>query len=71
MSFNELLAELPRLTLAQRQLLVRQALELDEAPLSISEETVVEQRLAEQYEDPTSAVALEEMKKRLRSRFNG
>lgn len=69
MSFNEVLQELPGLTFEQRQLLIRRALELDDAPLSSAEESLVESRLAALRDSPDSGVSLEEMKRRLRSRF--
>ena len=69
MSFNEVLAELPALTVAQRQQLIRRALDLDEPGLSPQDEALVEQRLAEHHQNPNSAVSLEEMKSRLRSRY--
>jgi hypothetical protein len=69
MSFNEVLAELPSLTVEQRQLLMRRAMELDDLPLSPAEEALVEQRLAEHRRNPQAAVSLEEMEKRLRARF--
>jgi hypothetical protein len=46
MSFNEVLAELPTLTPAQRLEIMRCALELDESPLSAEHEVLVEERLA-------------------------
>ena len=67
MNIEDVLAELPGLTIAERQILVRRALELDESPLSAQEEAVVEQHLADHLRDPSSAVPLEEMKQRLRS----
>jgi len=70
MSFNEVLAELPRLTLPQRQLLVRRAIELDDQGLSPEVEAVVESRLAQHRRDPHSAIPLEVMEQRLRSRFS-
>jgi len=69
MSFNEVLAELPLLTVPQRQLLVRRAVELDEPGLTPADEAEVEKRLAEHRRHPQSAVSLEVMEKRLRSRF--
>ena len=69
MSFNEVLKELPALTVEQRQLLIRRALELDEPPLSDADEKLVESRLDALRENPSSAVPLEEMKNRLRSRY--
>ena len=69
MSFTEVLAELPSLSVEQRQLLVRRALELDDAGLAPADETLVESRLAEHHRNPTSAVAREEINARLRARF--
>lgn len=69
MSFSEVLKELPALTVEQRQLLIRRALELDDPPLSDSDEAIVESRLGALREAPASAVSLDEMKSRLRSRY--
>lgn len=68
MSFTEVLQELPALTFEQRQLLIRRALEMDDAPLSADDESLVESRLAALRDAPASAVSLEEMKARLRAR---
>jgi len=70
MSFTQVLAELPALTVAERQLLIRRALELDELALSPEDEALVEKRLAEHRRDPASAVSLDEMKARVRARFS-
>jgi hypothetical protein len=69
MSFSEVLAELPALSVAERQAVIRRALELDDPALSADEEALIEQRLAEHRRNPQSAVELGEMKARLRSRF--
>jgi putative addiction module component (TIGR02574 family) len=69
MSFTEVLAELPALTVSERQLLIRRALDLDDPVLSAPDEAVVEKRLADHRQNPGSAVPLDEMKTRLRSRF--
>lgn len=68
MSFNEVIAELPRLTFVERQILIRRALELDDPPLSAADEELVEHRLAEHHADPSSYRPLDELKRRLRSR---
>ncbi len=68
MSFAQVLEELPDLTVEQRQLLIRRAIELDEPPLSPADEALVEARLAAHRADPESAVAIDEMKARLRAR---
>lgn len=69
MSFPEVLAELPAMTISERQLLVRRALELDDPALSPEDEALVESRLVEHRTDPASAISLGEMKARFRSRF--
>ncbi|HEV2437924.1 MAG TPA: hypothetical protein VG077_18165 [Verrucomicrobiae bacterium] len=66
MSFAEVLKELPALTLEQRQVLIRRALELEEPLLSKAEEALVESRLAGHRQNPASSVPLDEMKRRLR-----
>lgn len=71
MSFTDVLHELPALTVSERQLLVRRALELDDAGLAAEDEAIVERRLAEHRQNPGSAVPLDEMKVRLRARFGG
>ena len=68
MSFPEVLAELPALSVAERQMVVRRALDLDDPGLSAEDEALVEERLAAHRRDPTSALSLEEMKARLRER---
>ncbi|HEX5705467.1 MAG TPA: hypothetical protein VFX97_19860 [Pyrinomonadaceae bacterium] len=68
MSFNEVIAELPRLTFEERQILIRRVVELDDPPLSASDEAFVEERLAAHHADPASSMSLDELKNRLRSR---
>ncbi len=69
MSFNEVVAKLPSLTLAERQQLVLRALELDDAEIPAEDLALAEQRLAHGRANPGSAVPLDEMKTRLRTRF--
>lgn len=69
MSFNEVVAELPSLSLAERQQLVLRALQLDDAEIPAEDLAVTEQRLADGRANPGSAVSLDEMKTRLRTRF--
>lgn len=69
MSFNEVLLELPSLTIEQRQQIIRRALELEDGPLSKTEEALVESRLSALRDAPASAVPLETMKTRLRARY--
>jgi len=69
MSFTQVLDELPSLTLEERQLLIRRAIELDEPPLSAADEELVESRFASHHADPDSSIPLEESKARIRSRI--
>src|SRR5260370_40361865 len=62
MSFNEVIAVVPRLTFEERQILIRLALELDDPPLSAGDGEMAEERLAEHHADPSSSVPLDEMK---------
>jgi hypothetical protein len=68
MSFEQVLEELPALTLRQRQILMRRALELEDQPLSVEHESIVEARLAAHRKNPASSLSLDEFKKRLRRR---
>jgi uncharacterized protein Smg (DUF494 family) len=68
MSFDQVLQELPVLTVEQRQLLIRRAIELDEPALSLADEALVDARLAAHHADPKSSVPLDAMKARLRAR---
>jgi putative addiction module component (TIGR02574 family) len=67
MSTAEILKELPKLTEAERQLVLGKLLELDDLPLSEAEEALIDSRLADHRADPKSSVPIEEMKRRLRS----
>ena len=68
MGFDEVIAKLPRLTFEQRQILIREALELDDLPMSTSDEALVEERLAAHHADPESSILLDELKATRRSR---
>lgn len=69
MSFTDVLAELPALSVEERQMLIRRALELDESPLSSADEAEIERRQAAHRQNPSSALSMEEMKSRVRSRI--
>jgi hypothetical protein len=68
MSFAQVLEQLPGLTVEQRQLLIRRAIELDDPPLSQADETMIEARLATHHANPGSSVSLDDMKAKLRAR---
>lgn len=69
MSLNEVLAELPCMTVAERQLLVRRAMELDDSTLPPEHVAMVEERLESHRRTPDTALTLEQMEARLRNRF--
>jgi hypothetical protein len=68
MSFNEVLIELESLSVTQRQLVIRRALELDDPGLSLRDEALVTKRLEEHHRRPETSISLDEMKARVRSR---
>ena len=69
MSLARILDELPAFTVAERQLLVRRAIEIDETVLSAEDEQLVTTRLEDHRRDPSTAVSLKAMKAALRSDF--
>lgn len=69
MSLAQVMEELPRFTVAERQELLRNVLQLGDEGLSDSELALVEQRLAAYQADPARAVAAETMAERIRARF--
>ena len=71
MSIAQVLQELPGFSVADRQLLIREALGLDEPGLSADDVELVAKRLEAWRLDPSSAVSLQEMKARLLDRFPG
>jgi hypothetical protein len=68
MSFAQVLEELPALSVEQRQILIRRALELEDRPLSPEEEALVESRLDAHHTNPASSLPLNEFKKRIQGR---
>jgi hypothetical protein len=69
MSLAQILDELPAFTVAERQLLVLRAIELDEPAWSAENEKQVATRLEDHRRDPSTAVSLESMNTALRSGF--
>lgn len=63
------MAQLPSLTVEQRQLLMRRAVELDNPALSPADERLVEERRAEYLRNPSSGLSLEEIESQLRAKF--
>ncbi|MCW1883694.1 hypothetical protein OKA04_03075 [Luteolibacter flavescens] len=68
MSLAEVLAELPSMSVAERQELIRSAVALDDSGLSPEDERLIEARLSAHDADTSSAIGLDEMKARLLAR---
>ena len=68
MSLNEILEEIPKLSFAERQQIVRRAVEADEE-LSPQEEAVLEERLKSFRADPQEGVPAESLKARVMQRL--
>jgi hypothetical protein len=69
MSLAEVMEELPRLSFEERQLLIRRAIELDDPPLSETDEAIIDERLAGHHQDPSSSISLEALKVRIREGY--
>ena len=62
MSLIEILAEIPKLSFAERQELVRRAISVEDDELTPEENAILDQRLEDFHRDPTSGVAADELK---------
>jgi hypothetical protein len=62
MSLTEILAEIPKLSFAERQELVRRALEVEDHDLTVEEKEVLEERLADFRRNPSSGTSGEHLK---------
>ena len=69
MSFDQVLAEIPRLSPEERQRLMRRVLEIEDGPFNAAEESLIDARLAGHRLDPASSVGLDKIKSRLHTRF--
>jgi putative addiction module component (TIGR02574 family) len=75
MSFTDVLAELPKLTPEQRDVLRVKLAELtgeewmDDGELTPEQKALVEQRLAEHERNPSTAISWEVMETRLKARY--
>jgi putative addiction module component (TIGR02574 family) len=70
MSLNEILAEIPKLSFAERQELVRRAIEVEDNDLTAEEKAVLDRRLEDFRRDPDSGVPAEQLKDEVSRRLN-
>jgi putative addiction module component (TIGR02574 family) len=62
MSLTETLAEIPKLSFAERQELVRRAIEVEDDELAPEEKAILAERLEDFRRDPNSGIPAEQLK---------
>ena len=62
MSLTEILAEIPRLSFAERQELIRRAIEVEDEELTPEEKAILERRLEDFRSNPESGIPAEQLK---------
>jgi len=62
MSLTEILAEIPKLSFAERQQLLRRTIELEDDELTTEEKAILDQRLEDFRRDPQSGTPAEQLK---------
>lgn len=62
MSLTEILAEIPRLSFAERQELVRRAIEVEDQDLTTEEKAILDERLADFRQHPNAGIPAEQVK---------
>ena len=72
MSLIEILAEIPKLSFAERQEIIRRTIEVEDAELTAEEKALLGERLDDFRRNPISGVAADQLKsevsRRLKSR---
>ncbi|PZR75260.1 MAG: hypothetical protein DLM73_05740 [Chthoniobacterales bacterium] len=62
MSLTEILAEIPRLSFAERQELVRRATEVEDQDLTSGERAILDERLVDFRQEPNAGIPAEQLK---------
>jgi putative addiction module component (TIGR02574 family) len=62
MSLTEILAEIPKLSFAERQELVRRAIEIEDEGLTPEEKAILDERLEDFHRNPDSGIPTEQLK---------
>jgi putative addiction module component (TIGR02574 family) len=68
-SLTEILAEIPKLSFAERQQLVRRTIELEDDELTPEEKAILDQRLEDFRRDPQSGTPAEQLKSEVLQRL--
>jgi putative addiction module component (TIGR02574 family) len=69
MSFAEILDQIPKLSFAERQELVRLAIALDDEELAPEESALLDARMEDFQRNPESGIPLSELKARVQERL--
>ena len=69
MSFAEILDEIPRLSFAERQELVRHAIALDDSELTAEENAPLDARMEDFRRNPDAGIPLEELRNHIKQRL--
>ncbi|HJW38763.1 MAG TPA: hypothetical protein VJ420_09110 [Candidatus Udaeobacter sp.] len=70
MSLSEILDEIPKLSFAERQELVRRAIEVEDADLAPEEKALLDERLNDFRRNPNSGVPADQLKAEISRRLN-
>jgi putative addiction module component (TIGR02574 family) len=70
MSLTEILAEIPKLSFAEREEVVRRAIETEDADLTSEEKAILEERLADFRRNPNSGLPADQLKAEVSRRLN-
>ena len=62
MSLTEILAEIPKLSFAERQELVRRAITVEDDDITPEEDAILGERLADFRRDPSGGISAEDLK---------
>jgi putative addiction module component (TIGR02574 family) len=66
MSLTEILAAIPKLSFAERQELVRRAIEIEDHDLTAEEKAILDQRLEDFRQNPNSGITAQQLKAKSR-----
>jgi putative addiction module component (TIGR02574 family) len=70
MSFAEILEEIPKLSFAQRQELVRRALAVDDEELTPEEHALLDARMEDFQRNPETGISLEQLQEHIARRLS-
>jgi putative addiction module component (TIGR02574 family) len=69
MSLTEILAEIPKLSFAERQEIIRRTLELEDADLTPQERAILDKRLEDFRRNPNSGISADQLKSEVSQRL--